>query len=124
MWLIEFVDGHLNGVTFPLESSLILTGATETHDENVITIPEYLSADDHWEFIVGELSPVVIGVKKDNIPLKLSQNKIYSIKGISFFIYQEGKRSPRFQQLRLKRMGPIIQYGHLIYFCTIQAKCL
>ena len=44
MWLIEFVDGHLHGISLPLRSNFSLVG-NKVKLDNHLSIPEYIPSD-------------------------------------------------------------------------------
>ncbi|EKO3870279.1 hypothetical protein P0E20_004272 [Vibrio harveyi] len=103
MWLIEFITGHLNGVTIPLESSLYLTGSTESELENVLALPEYLSEDTSLTLEVEGEQLYAQGFFHKGKRKVLVANRVCQYKGLVFFAYPQGKRAPKLRRYRLKQ---------------------
>lgn len=100
MKLIEFSEGHLKGLTLPIEPKLILTGEKESLDKDILSLSEYLAPEIRLELEKKDESIYLIGWKKK--PIKLIENTIYSILGIHFFIFTDGKRKPKLTKKYLK----------------------
>lgn len=100
MKLIEFSEGHLKGLTLPIEPKLILTGEKESLDKDMLSLSEYLAPDVKLELEKKDDSIYLIGWKKK--PIKLIENTIYSILGIHFFIFTDGKRKPKLTKKYIK----------------------
>ncbi|HHL2502316.1 TPA: hypothetical protein ACQ301_004449 [Yersinia enterocolitica] len=101
MWLIEFTEGHLRGLTLPIESSISLTGASKATDDNTLSVAEYLSADMTLVVAVEDRGIYLNGWKTK--PVKLHENIIYSIYGLSFFVFTERNRNPKIKRFYLQR---------------------
>ena len=87
MWLIEFVDGHLNGVCLPLEQSFVLTGNKEARAENLLSVPEYFASTTELKFEVKDKKIHVVGLSRGNKVTTVNANRIYKFKGLSFFCF-------------------------------------
>ncbi|WP_404272977.1 hypothetical protein [Vibrio cholerae] len=106
MWLIEFVGGHLQGVTLPLDSSLEITGNKESLHPDALIVPESLPADMTLLIELNGAVPIIKGFNKSHSVKRLISNRVYRFKGLSFFLYKEGARQPclkryRFREYRL-----------------------
>ncbi|MBU2895884.1 hypothetical protein [Vibrio hepatarius] len=106
MWLIEFIDGHLNGICLPFEQKFSLTGNKDARAQDVLSVPEYFSSGTEINFEVKDKRVQVTGFLNRNKVKRLKENRIYRFKGLSFFVFQEGTRRPalrcyRFRQYRL-----------------------
>ncbi|AUI86421.1 hypothetical protein BS333_08485 [Vibrio azureus] len=114
MWLIEFVDGHLHGVSIPLQNTFCLTGNKEVTKENQLSVPEYLPSNAGLDFAVENQVCIVKGLLRGDKPKKLVANRIYTFKGLRFFLFQEGNRSPRLRRLRSIQYAPILALSLLL----------
>ncbi|PNQ54597.1 hypothetical protein C1141_15025, partial [Vibrio agarivorans] len=114
MWLIEFVDGHLHGISFPLQTTFCLIGNKEVTKENQLSVPEYLPSNTELDFAVENQVCVVKGLLRGDKPKKLVANRIYTFKGLHFFLFKEGNRSPQLRRLRLKQYAPMIVLSLLL----------
>ncbi|MBW5812550.1 MULTISPECIES: hypothetical protein [Yersinia] len=103
MWLIEFTEGHLSGLTLPIESTISLTGASKITGGNSLSVAEYLSADIALVITVEENGIYLNGWKAK--PVKLHDNVIYSIYGLSFFVFTEGERDPKLKRFYFQCYG-------------------
>ncbi|EKT64620.1 hypothetical protein [Providencia burhodogranariea] len=101
MKLIEFSEGHLKGLTLPIEPQLILTGKKDNLDKDMLSLSEYLAPDTQLSLQIKEEQVYLIGWK--NKPVKLIENTVYAILGIHFFIFTEGKRKPKLTKSYFKR---------------------
>ncbi|MDN3612024.1 hypothetical protein ACODM8_16830 [Vibrio ostreicida] len=108
MWLIEFVDGHLRGVTLPLQPSLSLTGNRDVASDNQLSVPEYFPSGTELGFDIEDKKLVVKGFRRGNKRKTLAANRVYRFKGLSFFLYQEGERNPRLRRFRFRQYQPMI----------------
>ncbi|MBM4903416.1 hypothetical protein HYO34_12025 [Vibrio parahaemolyticus] len=108
MWLIEFITGHLNGVTIPLERSLCLTGATESDQQDVLALPEYWSKDTSLTLEVEGEQLYAQGFHRKGKRKELVANRVYQHQGLVFFLYPQGQRAPRLRRYRLKQYQPLI----------------
>ena len=64
MWLIEFVEGHLHGVTLPIEPKLVITGSKEGIDLETLYVPEALPTSVRWELFNDGNGIAIRGLKK------------------------------------------------------------
>ncbi|CAH8190225.1 hypothetical protein MCT03_06895 [Vibrio aestuarianus] len=119
MWLIEFTEGHLNGVTIPIESRLILTGLKEPKQDNEIPLPEYLPATTRWEITVGEGKAVLLGANKSQKGIRLTPNRVYRFKGLNFFVYEQGKRNPKLQWFGFRQYRPLFAFMLMINLVVV-----
>ncbi|MDE1265952.1 hypothetical protein [Vibrio aestuarianus] len=119
MWLIEFTEGHLNGVTIPIESRLILTGLKEPKQDNEIPLPEYLPATTRWEITVGEGKAVLLGANKSQKGIRLTPNRVYRFKGLNFFVYEQGKRNPKLQWFGFRQYRPLFAFMLMINLAVV-----
>ncbi|KAA1195499.1 hypothetical protein [Photorhabdus heterorhabditis] len=105
MWLIEFTEGYLNGLTLPIEPRLLLTGEQEVTDNNTLSVPEYLSGNVNLVIKLEEKGLYLNGWKKRTI--KLKENVIYSISGLRFFVFSQGNRNPKLKRFYFMRYGTL-----------------
>lgn len=119
MWLIEFTEGHLNGVTIPIESTLVLTGLKETEQGNEVPLPEYLPATTRWEIAVGEGKVVLLGANKSQKGIRLTPNRVYRFKGLNFFVYEQGKRNPKLQWFGFRQYRPLFAFMLMINLVVV-----
>ena len=110
MWLIEFVDGHLHGVTLPIEPKLVITGASESDKPDTLCIPETVPANTHWELSNDGTDIVIKGVKKGDKSKKLRQGHVYRLRGVAFFVYLEGNRAPKLMSYSAKKYRAVILF--------------
>lgn len=115
MWLIEFAEGHLTGVAMPIESIAFFVGSEDVKETNEIPLPEYLPPKARWEIDVRGPKAKLTGVKRSGKPKILIPNKIYRIKGLSFFIYQDGLRNPIVWKFRFKQYTPLLIFTIFIH---------
>ncbi|EJL6463827.1 hypothetical protein NMR75_003749 [Vibrio cholerae] len=108
MWLIEFVGGHLQGVTLPLDSSLEITGNKESQHPDALIIPESLPADMRLLIELKGSVPIIKGFNKSHKVKRLIANRVYRFKGLSFFLYKEGARKPCLKRYRFREYRPLI----------------
>lgn len=102
MWLIEFVGGHLQGVTLPLDSSLEITGNKESLLPDALIVPESLPADMTLSIELKGAVPIIKGFNKSHNVKRLIANRVYRFKGLSFFLYKEGARQPCLKRYRFR----------------------
>jgi hypothetical protein len=114
MWLIEFVEGHLHGVTLPIEPKLVITGSNEDLDSDTLYVPEALPAGIRWTFFNDGNSLVISGIKKGDKSKKLRAGHIYRLRGIAFFVYPQGKRNPQWMSFRTRKYRPVIMLTLLL----------
>lgn len=108
MWLFEIISGHLNGVTLPLEKSLCVTGSTESDQQDVLPVPEYLSKDKSFTFDFDGEQLYAQGFYRKDRRKRLIANRVYQYQGLTFFVYQQGQRAPRLRRYRFKQYQPLI----------------
>lgn len=108
MWLIEFVEGHLHGVTLPIEPKLIITGSNEGIDSETLYVPEALPTGVRWELFNDGNGIAIRGLKKGDKSKKLRAGRIYRLRGIAFFVYLQGKRQPQWMSYRTRKYRAII----------------
>ncbi|WP_341663594.1 hypothetical protein [Vibrio sp.] len=124
MWLIEFVDGHLNGVCLPLEQSFVLTGNKEARAENLLSVPEYFSSTTELKFEVKDKKIHVVGLSRGNKVTTVNANRIYKFKGLSFFVFQEGSRRPALRRHRFRQYKPLVAFTFVLNVATAAALYL
>lgn len=108
MWLIEFITGHLQGVTLPLDRPLCLTGATESEQPDVLAIPEYWPKETKLLLEPDGEKLYAQGLHYKGIRKLLVANHVYQHQGLAFFVYPQGLRAPRLRRYRLKQYYPLI----------------
>ncbi|MDL5026232.1 hypothetical protein QR676_03245 [Vibrio sp. TMPB1044] len=114
MWLIEFVDGHLHGVSLPLQTTFSLMGNKEVRRDNQLSVPEYLPSDTELVFKIEDQAWFVKGFRRGDKLKKLVANRVYSFKGLSFFLYQEGERSPKLRRFGFRQYQPVVAFTLLL----------
>ncbi|ASU22417.1 hypothetical protein CCZ37_07350 [Vibrio qinghaiensis] len=108
MWLIEFVGGHLHGVTLPLDSSLEITGNKESKNLEALIVPESLPMDITLLLELNGAVPVLKGFNKSRQVKRLVANRVYCFKGLSFFLFKEGSRRPSLRRYRFREYRALI----------------
>lgn len=114
MWLIEFVEGHLQGVILPIEPKLVITGSNEGIDSDTLYVPEALPAGACLAFFNDGNGIVIKGIKKADKSKKLRAGHVYRMRGIAFFVYQQGKRNPQLMSYRTRKYSALIMLSLLL----------
>lgn len=114
MWLIEFVDGHLKGVTLPLDASLEITGNKQQPNLEALVVPEMLPNDVTLSIEVNGVVPIMKTGGKMARVKRLIDNRVYRVKGLTFFVYKEGARRPRLKRFRLRQYSPLLGLSLLL----------
>ncbi|AWS50759.1 hypothetical protein [Providencia rettgeri] len=127
MKFIEFDDKYNKGLILPIEHDLIITGAKGKLEKNALRISECLADNVRLEFKFEGEKIYLLGWRKK--PVKLKDNAIYSVFGISFFVFTEGERKPKiktnimkkyFTQITLFIVFNLILIFFVFYFFKIQ----
>ncbi|AVI67769.1 hypothetical protein CKQ84_19035 [Shewanella sp. WE21] len=108
MWLFEFVEGHLHGVTLPIDPKLVITGSNEDLDSDTLYVPEVLSAGIRWVFSNDGKSVFIRGLKKGDESKKLRAGYVYRMKGVAFFVYRQGEREPQWMSYCARKYRAVI----------------
>ncbi|WP_284191378.1 hypothetical protein [Vibrio zhanjiangensis] len=124
MWLIEFVDGHLNGVCLPVEQNFVLTGNKEARAENLLSVPEYFSSTTELKFEVKDKKVHATGLLRGNKVKTLNANRLYRFKGLSFFVFQEGNRRPALRRHRFRQYKVLVAFTFVLNVATAAALYL
>lgn len=114
MWLIEFVDGHLKGVTLPLDGTLEITGNKQQPNLEALVVPEMLPNDMTLSIELKGMVPILRGTCQRDKIKRLIANHVYRVKGLNFFVYKEGARRPRLKRFRLRQYSPLLVGGLLL----------
>ncbi|AYV25085.1 hypothetical protein L1D61_25435 [Vibrio mediterranei] len=122
MWLIEFVDGHLQGVSLPLQASFYLTGNKEVRKNNQLSVPEYLPSDTELLFEIKDQTLFVKGFYRSDKLKKLVANRVYRFKGLSFFLYQEGNRNPKLRRFVFRKYQPVVAFTLVLNLVVVIAS--
>ncbi len=110
MWLIEFVEGHLHGVTLPIEPKLVISGASKSEEPDTLCIPESVPADTRWELSNDGTHIVINRLNKAGKAKKLKAGRIYRLPGVTFFVYLEGMRSPQWMRYAARKYRTVIVF--------------
>lgn len=114
MWLVEFIDGHLHGVILPVEPKLVITGSNKDIDAETLYVPEILPVSTRWEFCNDKNIICIRGTRKNDRLKKLKSGRIYRLRGIAFFVYQEGKRKPQWLSYLARKYQALIMLTLLL----------
>ncbi|MYM60092.1 hypothetical protein GTG28_12735 [Vibrio sp. OCN044] len=114
MWLIEFVDGHLNGICLPFDDSFSLTGNKDAQAKDLLSVPEYFPSNTELNFEVKDKKVQVSGLSRGKKIKQLKENRIYRFRGLGFFVYQEGSRRPNLRRYRFRQYKPLIAFSLVI----------
>ena len=112
---IEFTDSRLQGLTIPLEKDLIFKGKMGEGDENTISMPEYINAQDSFAIQLRNGKYYLSSSLRKKKEKKLKYNVIYSALGLHFFIFEGTKRNPGFRREFLKNNTLILSIMSLIF---------
>ncbi|MFY2506826.1 hypothetical protein ACN3E9_00520 [Vibrio pectenicida] len=114
MWLIEFVDGHLNAICLPFEQKFTLTGNKDARVQDLLSVPEYFTSGTELSFEVKDKKVQVTGFLRGNKIKRLKANRIYRFKGLSFFVFQEGARQPALRRYRFRQYRLLAAFTFLL----------
>ncbi|EMA4781824.1 hypothetical protein U3C50_001538 [Providencia rettgeri] len=101
MKFIEFNDKYNKGVILPIEHNLIIAGGKGKLEKNALRMSECLADNVRLEFKCEGEKIYLLGWRKK--PVKLKCNTIYSVFGMSFFVFTEGERKPKIKINIIKR---------------------
>ena len=114
MWLIEFVDGHLNGICLPFEDSFSLTGNKDAQAKDLLSVPEYLSSNTELNFEVKDKKVQVSGLLRGMKIKQLKDNRIYRFEGTQLFCLSRRSRRPSLRRYRFGQYKPLITFSLVI----------
>ncbi|ARR51744.1 hypothetical protein ETN89_20960 (plasmid) [Photobacterium damselae subsp. damselae] len=113
MWLIEFFSGCVKDVTLPIENKIVLAGVSDSQDDNIIPLAEFLTPDERIELEEQGNRVQALGLAKKT--LFLVENKIYRYRGLTFCVYRQGERNPALKLFRLKQFQPLLLLSVFIH---------